>query len=524
MMRQPLQVVARPPVPTSIPYSTAAPYGGWNTRDPVAAMPGEDAVLLDNFVAYPGEVKMRKGANKFAQLQTGGVDVATPIETLMAFRGQSTSAKLFAATESGIYDVTVGGNIDTAAPAVSVTNGRWQHVNFANSSGSWLIAVNGTDNMRQYNGAAWSSVPDFTAGFETNKIIGVEVYTQRLFFVPKGELAFWYLDAGAVTGTALRFRVGQVCKRGGYTVALAAWTVDAGEGSGDYLAVITSEGEVSIWQGLNPAVAQDWLYKGTYYIGKPIGNRCTMKLGGDVIILTERGAVELSSFLTGATTIIRKAISDKIDPTIVEAMTTDGATFGWDMVTHMGEKLFLINHPTKSTQYCMHLQSKGWSRFLGWDANAFIYYDSALYFSSQGYIAVAYQGFDDFDTVIVADCVPAFNGLGMQQPKSLSLMRPIFSSSGRFGHVVGGCTDYVVTVPLEGVDVITVLTSLWDSGLWDTATWNQESEKYMKKDWQTVAASVFSAFAPYIRVVSASVRVSLVRVDYQIRPAASPIA
>jgi len=216
-------------------------------------MPPTDAVLVQNVICYPGEVKMRRGSSDHAT----GFPSGKEVESLMDYNPQGTSgAKLFAATNTAFYDVTTPGAI--GASVVTTTNGKWQHVNFTNSAGSWLIAVNGVDNMQQWNGTVWASVANLSGSFPTTTIIGITIFKQRLIFVPKDELSFWYLPTGAVTGTALRFNLGQICRRGGRVMAALAWTIDGGNGSDDQLVLITTEGEVIVYAGDDPSNPLLW--------------------------------------------------------------------------------------------------------------------------------------------------------------------------------------------------------------------------------------------------------------------------
>ena len=75
----------------------AAPVGGLNVRDSIAAMPDSDAIVLRNFFPQQYGCLVRKGYRQHATGFTGTV------ETVMAWNNQATSiypypdSKLFAA-------------------------------------------------------------------------------------------------------------------------------------------------------------------------------------------------------------------------------------------------------------------------------------------------------------------------------------------------------------------------------------------------------------------------------------------
>ena len=85
-----------------------------------------------------------------------------------------TTNKLFAFSGSEAYDVTSSGAIaatwdtaswDTASWAstsdlpvlTSLSNARWEFVNFTTSGGSFLFICNGVDAPRHYNGTTWAT-------------------------------------------------------------------------------------------------------------------------------------------------------------------------------------------------------------------------------------------------------------------------------------------------------------------------------------------------------------------------------
>ena len=84
-----------------------------------------------------------------------------------------------------------------------------------------------------------------------------------------------------------------VAQLGGYLVAAGTWTIDAGYGVDDNLVFITSNGEVIVYSGTDPSDITKFALVGVWRIGKPVGKRCLMKYGGDMIILTYNGLYPL---------------------------------------------------------------------------------------------------------------------------------------------------------------------------------------------------------------------------------------
>ena len=95
--------------------SIPAPVGGWNARDPLAAMKPTDAVELVNWFPRVADCTIRGGEDDHV---TG---FAERPRSLMLYTPPTAANKLFASTNAGVYDVTNPGAVG-AAVAVC-TNG-----------------------------------------------------------------------------------------------------------------------------------------------------------------------------------------------------------------------------------------------------------------------------------------------------------------------------------------------------------------------------------------------------------------
>lgn len=133
---------------TSIP----APVGGLNAVDPLADMPPTDAIQMDNWVPGVNSCSVRPG---YAAQVTG---FGSEPETLLVYNSATTS-KMFAAQGTAIYDVSAVGALG-AAVVSGVSNARWQYANFGTVGGQFMLAVNGADKMRIYDGSKWMITTD----------------------------------------------------------------------------------------------------------------------------------------------------------------------------------------------------------------------------------------------------------------------------------------------------------------------------------------------------------------------------
>ena len=99
--------------PESAVVPVPAPIGGLDSLSPLAKMPPENASVLENFIPRPGWVELRGGYVNWVQNLASN----SPVETLLVYRPEDGSERLFAATSNKIYEATASG-----APILVVDN------------------------------------------------------------------------------------------------------------------------------------------------------------------------------------------------------------------------------------------------------------------------------------------------------------------------------------------------------------------------------------------------------------------
>jgi len=312
----------------TVTASLPAPTGGWNALDSLADMPPTDARFLENWFPSTSDVVIRSGYTAFATGLPGQV------ETLANY-SSGTQSKLFAWSGSGIYDVTAGGAV--GAPAVTgLTNARWETTNMANSGGNYLYAVNGVDKPRLYDGTTWTAIdgastPAIT-GVTTTTLSNVFLFKHRIWFTQNGTLNAWYLPTDAIGGAATSFSLQGVATKGGYLMAIASWTIDAGYGVDDLLVFATSMGEIIVYKGTDPASATTWALVGVWELGSPIGRRCFMKYAGDLLLICQDGLLPMASALQSSRLNPKVALTNKIQYATSAAISAYSANFGWELL------------------------------------------------------------------------------------------------------------------------------------------------------------------------------------------------
>jgi hypothetical protein len=491
-------------------YSVPAPTKGWNSLDSVALMKENYAVILQNFIPTSSSVSLRKGSSDWVTGITGTV------ETLVAYNN-NTSSKMFAAAAGNIYDVTAKGVV--GAPVVTgKTNARWQHTNFATPGGSYLYLVNGADAPLLYDGTTWTpitavSTPAIT-GVTTSTLIGVTLFKNRLWFIEANSMRAWYLPAASIAGAANVLDLSSLFPRGGYLMAMGDWTLDSGQGVDDYAVFISSEGEVAVYQGTDPASASTWALKGIYQVGSPVGRRCLTKFASDLLIINQDGLQLMSAALSSSRAYVQPSVTDKIQPSITAAISTYGNNYGWEALIMSKENVLIMNIPINgnSQQYVMNTITNGWCNFTGWNASCFETLRDDLYFGTSGKVMKAFDGTSDAGMAISGEALQAFSYLGTSNLKFIEMARPVISTdTSNLGILLGLNVDYDVSPPIGTPTFAASTSGLWDSGLWDSAVWS--GSLAIRKDWQTVGGLGYSA-ALHIKTQSTTANMQWASTDY----------
>lgn len=491
--------------------SLPAPVGGWNARDPLAKMNPVDAVKLENWFARVADCVIRGGCEDYA---TG---FAAKPKTLVAHNGRNGTNKMFAFTDTGTFDISSPGAI--GASVLARSNGYHSWVQMGVSGANYMIAVNGVDNPAYYDGTTWTAVdgastPALT-GVTTSNLVNVNVYKRRLFFIEKQRLSFWYLVADAVGGALTEFQLGPLCQRGGYTMAMGTWSLDGGAGPDDYAMFVTSEGEAVVFTGTDPGNAAAWSLVGVYFVGKPLGRRCFKKYGGDLLLLTELGAVPMSRMLQSQTVDYKIAITNKIEGAFVEAARSHGSREGWMAEIHSKQSALIINVPTGSTtteQFVMNTTTKSWSKFTGWNAADVLVFGGELFYADQLKVAKAWTGRSDYGSNIVADAQTAFNNHGDSRDKEWGLFRPMLRVNGPINFNVGVAVDFDPAPVLSTASYSVVSGAIWDTSLWDAAFWAAGLE--VVRDWRTPEARIGQYGAGLVKIATNELEVQWAANDY----------
>jgi len=544
-----MPVAQKPPIPpVAKTHTIPAPIGGLNARDPYSAMPETDAVSLVNWIPDTGGIKSRKGYSEWAINFPGGKSVNTifgyiPPGTTYpggSFLTDPTTmpGKLFAATDTAIYDITGTTNAPTSSYALSgASNAGWMSTTqFTNSGGAYSVCCSETDGYLYYDGTTWNKP---TMGTGTGQIAGIDPgkfvfglsFKNRLWFVERNSTRAWYLAPSSITGTANLFDFGAYFEHGGNLEYLARWTIDAGEGIDDYFVAVGSNGDVLVYQGADPSSISTWALVGTWYIGQvPVGRRAFVQYGGDLILISGQGVYPISYVTRGGADFLQasaKEYSSKIRPLIGKDLSASFTTRGWQALVHPTERTMLINVPNygaqNNRQYAMSTTQNSWCIF----QNIPIYSIGttagfAFAGTVDGRVLLLFNGYQDdvpyaggTGAAIYGQIIPAFSYLSSPaQQKFVSLVRPCFLAAAPPNVTAGVNTNFDIN-NTGGTPAYTApTTSTWDSAHWDSAVWSGAVSVYAT--WIGAGAIGFSASLAMTTATVADT--TLTAIDYVYTP------
>lgn len=458
---------------TSVP----APIGGWDSINPIANMPPQNAFQLINWFPQPNWVELRRGHIIFCDTGTGA-----PVETVMGYMSQDTSDDaLLAASDGEIFDVTSG---TPSSVGMGYSSDRWQHTNFAGTGGSFLYMVNGEDDP-QYFQSGTITIPTITPTDSSDPadFINICIYRSRVWFVRKNSTIAYYLDVDSVAGDAHPFDVGNQFVNGGYLVAIGTFSTDTAGGPTEYIIFLSSQGDAAIYNIMDPTDTGGISFRGRAEISQPVGYRCLAKLGNDLSAITLDGVLPLSQVLTyDRSTLIGKSLTANIRSTVTQTVRDAKDHFGWSFTSYPRNTMLILNVPIEENgnqeQYVMNSITGAWCRFTGQYANCWdVFLDKPYFGDNDGLVHLADEAGGDENQTLTADLGAAWNYFGDQsrsQLKRWPSIRPNITIDQTFpvNPLLGVNVDFGTNATLYPITFnATTETPLWDVALWDVAVW-----------------------------------------------------
>lgn len=516
-------------LPVSNAWTSLAPVGGINDADPLASMEPQFAIMLRNWFPGNSALVSRVGYREWV---TG---LTLPVKTLMPYYNMAGQAELFAATDGGIYDVTVSS--DAPAPVHPSTNGYYKHTMFGNVGNQYLIAVNGgTDPSVLYDGTSWvdfiqtgaPAAPGEIDGVNPDTFSHVTTFKNRLWFVQQDTATAWYLPVDSTSGTASPFYLTSLFRRGGKLLAIIGWSYDGGHGLDDKMVFISDVGEVVVYGGSDPDDSTTWALQAILYISQPLGDKSFNEVGGDVMITTKYGIVSLNRTLVNAEASVQNegSISKRINRTINQLIEAGLYGRQWELHNLQPMQALAVVIPksgeNRAIQYVMNLLTGAWSQY-DLPARTMAISQDSIYFGTEDGRVCTHTPYSYIDNVardgtggvpIECEVFSAFSYMDdTTHLKHWKLVRPIFQASRAPHYLLRLNTDFNV-LGLAGapapIPPELFGPSLWDEAIWDESTWVSRDAVF--RPWVGVAAIGFCAA---LRMkVSTTTRVAFTAIEY----------
>lgn len=354
-------------------------------------------------------------------------------------------------------------------------------------------------------------------GVTPSTLTHVNAHKNRLYFIQNNSLSAWYLPTNSIGGAAQELRFSSLFTRGGYLVAMGTWTVDGGYGLDDYAVWITSEGQVAVYRGTDPAAPGTWALVGIYELSAPVGRDCFQKYGGDLLCITKEGLAPLTKALISSAVTDRMMLTDNIQHTVSSYTTLYGANAGWKILLYPEENVLIVNVPASAStsyQLVMNTISGAWSQFKNWNAASWERHQGAIYFSTGTNVALAWTGNQDAGQPIAFEGLQSFHYANSPaQLKQVKMLRPLLSVDGTPNVLLGVNADFDTSTPTGLVSFAQNTASVWDTALWDSGIWT--GDPTIKRDWQTAFAMGYCFAAHMVGTISTS-SLSWISTDYVI--------
>lgn len=484
----------------------AAPVSGLVTNENLATQRPGGAIILDDCFPEANTVRLRSGQDKWATVGAGKV------ERIMAYRGGATK-KMFACHGGGIFNITTPVDAVTipAADVSGLLGNTWSYVNFSTSGGAFLVAVNGVDDMRHYDGTTWAAInatssPAIT-GIATASLNHVNVFKNRIFLVEKDSLNVWFLPINSIAGAAQSLSLSGVFQKGGSVLFTATWSIDSGSGLDDKFVVVSDNGEAAIYEGTDPASASAWGLVGVYDVTPPLGRDAWIKSGGDLLIATSDGLIPISSAVTkDPTTLALSAVSNPIKPNW-DDIKPRATVQPFEVLAWPEKGMGIVTAPVAPgsadlMMLVVNLRTGSWARYRNWDALTLAHHDGWVYFGTHtGTIHRAEIGATDDGAIYYPTIAWSWDHLNdFGDLKTVRQARATLRSAVPSDPLIGVSTDYISALGnVTGQTGQTGGPGLWDSGLWDVAQWDDASNQTIATTQWVSIAKTGTVFSPSLQ-------------------------
>lgn len=359
-------------------YPLQPPTGGINGIQSLFNQPESDCVDLVNMVPKGGGgLRTKTGAEEYAD--ASAIDANWEARANVIGRAGS---KNFVFVEDGATEpidfIEFGLSSATSRKGTATVPENPDWVYF---KGKAFFAGRNGDHA-EWAGSGNLVNTAWTSWTPANNYWTIGSYKGRLYFGSNAQVIYGTTETlGAVTGDVTLFDITEFAQLGGAVAAVGDLPVGADQDREVLFYIFSTTGELFLYSGDSP-FADNWQIVGRYELSPPIGaddpRKCTVKVDGDVWLITKAGVISMRSVLTGSPVFITEKIADLWRDLVTTVRTTftvqDGLALyeGIRGVYNAQRNYVLFYHPFIE-QIGYHLPTGSWFKF-DWRARAF-YYD-----------------------------------------------------------------------------------------------------------------------------------------------------
>lgn len=235
---------------------------------------------------------------------------------------------------------------------------------WAANSGNILIA-DGLGLPVRFNSTTGFSEATFTATVGPNpaECDGIVSHHDRIYlWKTGGDLEFLVGDVGAVQGPMTRFPLGRLGNITGSIETMTSLTIDAGHGMNDVLCIVTTTGQMVLYEGFDPTDPQDWRLLGRIEGASTVGRRAFAQVGSDAWMLTPQGPISVGQAVRESVMALVSDISQPITDEITALIEQDPSAV-WQMFTARDGSMVVINRISGGVarQFVYYLESRSWA-------------------------------------------------------------------------------------------------------------------------------------------------------------------
>ena len=298
----------------------AAPTGGVNFRDPLAAMDGRFTPWSVNVCHENQYSRVRYGLTQWASWTSNALHGAIGLAT---YGASKMFAPVFSSSAPGFYDFTNSGG-SSLARANTFTTLLVNSTFFCKNLFLWVGEAIAAGQGARYDGSSWSDI-GYTGTVPSLPMGGVP-FKGRMYIWDRGSNIFYYTDLEAITGASLHAEDLSSIFTSGFQISyITTFFRQDGLRNEQYIAFINNEGEILVHSGSYPG-GSDWSIVSTFKVGAPCG--VPFEFQGDSLVITQCGLVSLRTLVSnGYDAAESQTLSAPIDDYWVRLFTQQIAAF-----------------------------------------------------------------------------------------------------------------------------------------------------------------------------------------------------